>query len=66
MPQGDWTVNIFNTERYSGSLLLEAISILQMNTQTEFARTFPDRRVFSGVLGFIFCLFLGSVCSKCE
>lgn len=52
MAQRGWAVNIFNTERFSGSLLLEAISVPQMDTQTDFARTFPDRKALPGVLGF--------------
>jgi len=49
--------NIFDTERYSGSLLLEAISVSQMATQTDFARTFADRKVLPGVLQFVSVYF---------
>lgn len=57
MAERGWAVNLFNPERYSGSLLLEAISVSQMDTQTDFARTFPDRRALPGVLGFVLVYF---------
>lgn len=50
-------VNVFNIERNSGSLLLEAISISQIDTQIDFAKTFPNRRALPGVLGFGFLYF---------
>lgn len=57
MAERGWAVNLFNPERYSESLLLEAISVSQMDTQTDFARTFPDRRALPGVLGFVLVYF---------
>lgn len=52
MAQRSWAVNVFNIERNSGSLLLEAMSISQIDAQTDFAKTFPNRRALPGVLGF--------------
>lgn len=57
MAQRGCAVNAFNTQRYSGSLLLEAISVSEIDTQADFARTFPDRRALSGVLGFALVYF---------
>lgn len=57
MAQRGWVVNIFSTERYSGSLLLEAVSVSQMDKEIDFARTFPDRRVLPRVLGFVLVYF---------
>lgn len=57
MAQRGCAVNAFNTQRYSESLLLEAISVSEIDTQADFARTFPDRRALSGVLGFALVYF---------
>lgn len=52
MAQRGCAIRVFNTENSSRSLLLEAISVSETDTQADFARMFPERRALPWALGF--------------